>query len=109
MLALIGDWALPGVWRGAECRGDCGIRRRLNPAEVGRVCAKADEGVGGAPFGDLTLSHLQEEKLPELPEVEGSDVGVLRPEESSDGRLLGSALKGCGLLSTGVNALRKSV
>jgi hypothetical protein len=73
---------------------------------LGPVCAKAEDGVGGAQFGDLKLSHLQEEKLPE---VEGSDVGVFRPEESSDERLLGRALNGCGLVSTGVNALRKSV
>jgi hypothetical protein len=106
MLALIGDGALPGVWSGAECKGDCGIRSRLKPAELARVCAKAEDGVGGAPLGDLMLSHLQEEKLLE---VDGSDVGVFLPEESSDERLLGSALNGCGLVSTGVNALRKSV
>jgi hypothetical protein len=106
MLALIGDCALPGVWSGAECNGDCGIRRRLKLAEWGRVGAKAEDGVGGPPLGDLMLSHLQEEKLLE---VDGSDVGVFLPEESSDERLLGSALNGCGLVSTGVNALRKSV
>jgi hypothetical protein len=105
MLALIGDCALPGVWRDAECKGDCGIRRRLRPAELGRVCAKAEEGVGGAPLGDLALSHLQKEKLLE---VDGSDVGVFLPE-SSDERLLGRALSGGGLLSTGVIAFRKSV
>lgn len=105
-LALIGDGALPGVCSGAECRGDCGMRKRLNPAEVGRVCAKAEDGVGGAPLGDLMLSHLQGEKLLE---VDGSDVGVFLPEESSDGKVLGSALNGGGLVSTGVNALRKSV
>jgi hypothetical protein len=106
MLALIGDCALPGVWRHAECKGDCGIRRRLRPAELARVCAKAEDGVGGAPLGDLTLSHLQKEKLLE---VDGSDVGVFLPEESSDERLLGRALSGGGLLSTGVIAFRKSV
>jgi hypothetical protein len=84
MLALIGDCALPGVWGGAECKGDCGIRRRLKLAEVGLGCPKAEEGVGGAPLGDLTLSHRQEEKLLE---VDGSDVGVFLPEESSE-RLL---------------------
>ena len=105
MLALIGDCALPGVWRHAECKGDCGIRRRLRPAEVARG-AKAEDGVGGAPLGDLTLSHLQKEKLLE---VDGSDVGVFLPEESSDERLLGRALSGVGLLSTGVIAFRKSV
>jgi hypothetical protein len=106
MLALIGDCALPGVWSDAECKGDCGIRRRLRPAELGRVCAKAEDGVGGAPLGDLALSHLQKEKLLE---VDGSDVGVFLPEESSDERLLGRALNGGGLLSTGVIAFRKSV
>jgi hypothetical protein len=106
MLALIGDCALPGVWSGAECKGDCGIRSRRRPADVGRVCANADEGVGGAPPGDLTLSHLQEEKLLE---VDGSDVGVFLPEESSDERLRGRAPSGAGLVSTGVRALRKSV
>ena len=106
MLALIGDCALPGVWSGAECRGDCGIRKRRRLADVGRVCAKAEDGVGGAPPGDLMLSHLQEEKLLE---VDGSDVGVFLPEESSDERVLGSALSGAGLVSTGVRALRKSV
>jgi hypothetical protein len=106
MLALIGDCALPGVWRHAECKGDCGIRRRRRPAELGRVCAKAEDGVGGAPLGDLALSHLQKEKLQE---VDGSDVGVFLPEESSDERLLGRALSGGGLLSTGVIAFRKSV
>jgi hypothetical protein len=69
------------------------------------VCAKAEEGVGGAPLGDLALSHLQKEKLLE---VDGSDVGVFLPE-SSDERLLGRALSGGGLLSTGVIAFRKSV
>ena len=107
MLALIGDCALPGVCRGAECRGDCGILRRRRLADVGRVCAKAEEGVGGAPPGDLMLSHLQEEKL--LLEVDRSDEGVVLPEESSDERLRGRALSGAGLVSTGVRALRKSV
>jgi len=82
------------------------MRRRLRPADVGRACAKADDGVGGAPIGDLRLSHLQKEKLLD---VDGSDVGVFLPDESSDERLLGRALNGGGLVSTGVKALRKSV
>jgi len=107
ILALIGDWALPGVFRDAEYNGDCGMRRRLNPVGVGCVCAKDEDGVGGtAAPGDLTLSHLQKEKLLD---VDGSDVGVFRPEDSPDEKLLGRALNGGGLVSTGVKALRKSV
>ena len=40
--------------------------------------------------------------------VDGSDVGVFLPDESSE-RLRGNALSGCGLVRMGVSALRKSV
>lgn len=83
------------------------MRRRRRPAEVGRLWAKAEDGVGGCTAaGDLRLSHLQGEKLLD---VEGSEVGVFLPEESSDERVRGRALSGCGLVRMGVRALRKSV
>ena len=43
-----------------------------------------------------------------LLDVDGSDVGVFLPDESSE-RLRGTALSGCGLVRMGVSALRNSV
>jgi hypothetical protein len=54
----------------------------------------------------LRLSHRHDDRLLE---VDGSEVGVFLPDESSDERLLGNALSGCGLVRIGVTALRKSV
>jgi hypothetical protein len=63
--------------------------------------------VGGwTPLGDLRLSHRHDDRQLD---VDGSEVGVFLPDESSDERLLGNALSGWGLVRMGVSALRKSV
>lgn len=105
-VALLGDSA-PG-----EQRGEGGIRRRLRPVgeRAERGCwLKGEGGTAVAEAGvDLWVSQRQKEKLLEL-DVDGSEVGVDLPDESSKEFDLGKALLGLPTVRTGVRVLRKSV
>ena len=80
------------------------MRNRLSALGDCDDCGRLNGEVGGAAavLGDLALSHLQERLL----DVDGSDVGVSRPD-SSEQKLRGTPLR--GVVRMGVRALRNSV
>lgn len=103
---------LRGVSVPGEQRGDGGIRKRRRPVgeRADRGWMKGEDG-GTAPAeagGDLWPSQRQKEKLLEL-DVEGSEVGVDLPDDSSKEFVLGRALLGLPTERTGVRVFRKSV